>query len=379
MMGLILGLLTFWFHRRLVRATGVPGRWANVATGTLIALAVATLIGVQTGGLLDPAWARPIAFVGMTWVGVAFYLILGLVVTGIACLVVRVVRRIQHHPTHPEAPSRRRVLQATTGGFTLVALGAVGTGLVSAARPEVTHTRIPLQRLPAGFDGVRVALVTDLHVGPTRGGPFTRRVADLVTAERPDLIVFGGDLVDGTVAHVGPDLTPLARLRAPLGRFGVSGNHEYYADDAASWMTYWEKLGIRSLRNERVVLHRDGDTIDLAGIFDATAPSPHEPDLAAALRGRDRDRFLLLAAHQPAQVEQARENGVDLQLSGHTHGGQIWPFDYAVALEQPMVDGLARFGDTLVYVSRGAGAWGPPVRVGAPPEVAILELRRAHG
>lgn len=372
----VLGLFTVLLHRRLVRAPGVPGRWASVATTVLIILGLCTIVGMLSGDSLDPSLASPIAAVGLTWLSVLFYLLLGLMVIGLACLAARVARRVQGRPTPPPEPSRRQALRLATGGLVLGAVGVTGAGVVSAARPSASHTRIPLSRLPAGFDGVRVALITDLHVGPVRGRDFTRRVVDVVRAERPDLIVFGGDLTDGTVAHVGDALLPLRDLRAPLGVFGVSGNHEYYADGAEAWMDVWTTLGIRPLRNERVELRRDGDVIDLAGIFDARAPAPHEPDLRAAVAGRDADRALILAAHQPVQVEDARRHGVDLQLSGHTHGGQIWPFDYAIPLEQPMIDGLSRFGDTTVFTSRGAGAWGPPVRVAAPPEVAILELVR---
>lgn len=373
--GLLLGLITFWFHRRLVRATGISGRWAVVADVTLVLLAAASAVGFQTGGLFDPAWARPIAYIGMTWLAVGMYLIFGITAIGVCCLVARLVRRLRGRPSAPPDPSRRRVLQAATGAVTLAALGTVGAGIASAARPGVTHTTIPLRRLPAGFDGVRVALVTDLHVGPTRGRAFTQRVVDLVAAEKPDLIVFGGDLIDGTVAHVGRDLEPLADLHAPLGVFGVSGNHEYYADNALTWLDHWETLGIRTLRNQRVELRRGGDVIDLAGVYDATGDPP--PDISAALAGRDPNRFVVLAAHQPKQVDEgARQHSVDLQLSGHTHGGQLWPFGYVVTLQQPMLEGLARFDDTLVYTSRGVGAWGPPVRVGAAPEVSMLELRR---
>ncbi|WP_018156756.1 metallophosphoesterase [Demetria terragena] len=373
-LAIVLGLLTWLFQRRLVRAVGLPGLWAKTATAILILLAAMAVVGMSSGDLFDPTWARPMGFMGLTWFAMIFYLLLGLGLIGLVCLGARVVRRVQGRPTPPPEPSRRHFLRGATAGLVLGSTATVGYGLVAAARPRVSHTTIRLARLPAGFNGIRVALITDLHIGPARGRDFTQKVVDLVLEQKPDLVVYGGDLTDGTVDYVGPDLRPLAHVKAPLGTFGVSGNHEYYADGAEAWMTYWETLGIRPLRNERVALRRDGDEIDLAGIFDATAPAPHEPDLARAVAGRDSNRFLLLAAHQPSQVEDARTHGVDLQLSGHTHGGQVWPFDYAVRLDQPMVDGLAEFGSTQVFASRGAGAWGPPVRVGAPPEVAILEL-----
>ncbi|OLL17923.1 MULTISPECIES: metallophosphoesterase [unclassified Rhodococcus (in: high G+C Gram-positive bacteria)] len=377
--GTFLALVTFWLHRRLVRAPGLRGRSAIAANTALGVLLVVALIGAQSGTSLDPRWARLFGFLGWTWLGVVLYLVLGTLLIGIVCLAARAVRRFRRGDAHPPDPSRRRALQIATGTLTVAAVAAVGYGTVEAARPRVVHTRIPLRRLPAGFDGMRVALVTDLHVGPSRGRQFTRRAVDLVNAQQPDLIVLGGDLTDGTIAFVGQDLAPLADLRAPLGVYGVSGNHEYYADDALSWLDFWETLGVRTLRNERVALERGGDVIDLAGIHDYSAPAPNEADLTAALQGRDPERFVLLAAHQPRQVFEARDHGVDLQLSGHTHGGQMWPLGYVVPLQQPTVTGLDRFGDTLVYTSRGTGAWGPPVRIATPPEVAILELKTFPG
>ena len=372
--GTFLALVTFWLHRRLVRAPGLRGRAAIAANTALGVLLVVALIGAQSGTSLDPRWARPFGFLGWTWLAVVLYLVLGTLLIGIVSLAARAVRRFRRDAAHPPDSSRRRALQVATGALTVAAVAAVGYGTVEAARPQLVHTRIPLRRLPAGFDGLRVALVTDLHVGPSRGREFTRRAVDLVNAQRPDLIVLGGDLTDGTIALVGPDLAPLADLRAPLGVYGVSGNHEYYADDAMSWLDFWETLGVRTLRNERVTLERGGDAIDLAGIHDYSAPAPNDADLTAALQDRDPERFVLLAAHQPRHVFEAREHGIDLQLSGHTHGGQMWPLGYVVPLQQPTVTGLDRFGDTLVYTSRGTGAWGPPVRIATPPEVAILEL-----
>ena len=182
--------------------------------------------------------------------------------------------------------------------------------------------------------------------------------------------------MDGTVAKVAPDLAPLANLRAPDGIFGVSGNHEFYADDGGKWLDVWETLGITTLRNSRTSIQHGGDTIDVVGIHDYTSPAPYEPNLTAALAGRDPNTFALLLAHEPRQAIEASEMGIDLQLSGHTHGGQMWPLRYLVPLQQPSVQGLDRVGNTVLYTTRGAGAWGPPVRVGAPPEITVLELVR---
>lgn len=373
----LLSLVALLLHRRLAVATGL-GRGARRAVAVVLALlTLAAATGFVTGSVLDPAWARPVAFVGLSWLVVVLYLLLGLLVIGVVLLGARLVRR-GRGPVgrEPVDPSRRRALRLATGVLVVGALGATGYGLVAAASPRVVRVRVPLADLPAGFEGTRVALVSDLHLGPTRGAAFARRVVEQVNAEQPDLVALAGDLVDGTVELVGADLAPLADLRAPLGVFGVTGNHEYYAGDVDGWVRYWPQIGITPLLNSRVELRRGDDVVDLAGVDDYTGEAPYEADLGAALAGSDPARTLLLLAHQPRQVLTARDAGVDLQLSGHTHGGQVWPVRLLVPLQQPAVTGLDRFGSTALYTTAGTGTWGPPVRVGATPEITVLELVR---
>ncbi len=369
----LLALLTWFLHRRLVRATGIPRRWARLADTALVVLAVSTLIGVGSGEVFSTSWARPTGFVGWVWLASWLYLIPGLLVIGLFAGIGRL--RARHTDTTTEVdPAKRRTLQLATAAVTLAAIGTAGYGVYEASGPKTSRVRVPLARLPEGFNGYRIALITDLHVGPARGVDFTRKVVDIVNSQNVDLIAIGGDLVDGTVAKVAPDLAPLADLRAPDGIFGVSGNHEFYADDGGKWLDVWETLGITTLRNSRTSIQHGGDTIDIVGIHDYTSPAPYEPNLTAALAGRDPNTFALLLAHEPRQAIEASEMGIDLQLSGHTHGGQMWPLRYLVPLQQPSVQGLDRVGNTVLYTTRGAGAWGPPVRVGAPPEITVLEL-----
>lgn len=379
-MGVFLALLTYLLHRRLVRAPGLPRPAALAADLVLVVLFVLTLGASGVGTVLDPAWVRPIGFLGWSWLAVVLYLMLGLLLIGVALFVARLARRGQPRPITEDGTveTPRRGLRIATAVLVVAAVAAVGYGTIEADRPQIVTVPVALQDLPAGFDGARIALVTDLHVGPSRGADFVQGVVDLVAEEQPDLIVLGGDLADGTVELVGSDLEPLRQLQAPLGVYGVSGNHEYYSDDAESWLNHWETLGVRTLRNDHVVLERDGDVVALAGVHDYTAPEPHHPDMSAALAGIADGTPVILAAHQPRHVDEARELGVDLQLSGHTHGGQMWPLRPFVSLANPTVTGLDRFGDTQIYTSQGTGAWGPPVRVGTPPEISVLELTAAN-
>lgn len=372
----VLALLTWFLHRRLVRATGMPTRWARITDTALVLLAVLTLIGMGSGEVFPTSWARPVGFLGWVWLASWLYLIPGLLIIGLCAGVNRLVRRRREEPEID--PAKRRTLQLATAAITVAALGTAGYGVYEASNPKVSRIRVPLARLPEGFNGYRIALITDLHVGPARGVDFTRKVVEIVNSQNVDLIAIGGDLVDGTVAKVAPDLAPLADLQAPDGIFGVSGNHEFYADDGGKWLDVWETLGITTLRNSRASIEHDGDTIDIVGIHDYTSPAPYEPNLTAALAGRDSDTFALLLAHEPRQAIEASELGIDLQLSGHTHGGQMWPLRYLVPLQQPSVQGLDTIGTTVLYTTRGAGAWGPPVRVGAPPEITVLELVREN-
>jgi predicted MPP superfamily phosphohydrolase len=196
-----------------------------------------------------------------------------------------------------------------------------------------------------------------------------------IEALQPDLVAITGDLVDGSVEDLREHVAPLARLaKAPRGLFFVTGNHEYYSS-ADAWIAQLKTLGVQTLRNERREI---APGLWLAGIDDLTARGgDHAPDLPRALADRDPAQPVVLLAHQPKQFLEAAEHGVDLTLSGHTHGGQIWPFVWLVSLVQPYVAGLHRKGQSQLYVSRGTGFWGPPLRVGAPPEITLLLLQPA--
>jgi predicted MPP superfamily phosphohydrolase len=198
----------------------------------------------------------------------------------------------------------------------------------------------------------------------------------MINETEPDLVAVVGDLVDGTVEELGPAAEPLRDLVSREGSFFVTGNHEYFVDDTADWLRELEHLGVHPLRNENTAIRRGGKAFTLAGVNDvAGAQHGEPPDFDRALYGVDSSRPTVLLAHQPVQVTQAAEHGVDLQLSGHTHGGQMWPFHYIVRAVQPSLAGLSTVEGTQLYVTRGAGFWGPPVRVGAPPDITVISLQ----
>lgn len=367
LVAVLLALLSLLLHRRLAVAPGwsVPVRRA---AGVVLALGWACALAgfALQAGVLDPSPVRWVAWAGFTWLALAWYLLLAAAVLAVVTLALRLTGRAAH---------RRRVLRVGTPLLVVAALGTTAYGLGEAASPTVTPVTVTRPGLPAELDGLRVALVTDLHVGPVRDAGFTRRVVEQVNAQRPDVVVLGGDLVDGKVSQVADALAPLADLEAPLGTFAVTGNHEFISQEADSWMDHWETLGIDVLRNENVTLTKGSTSFHIAGIHDVTGRGADAPDPARALDGIPADDLTLFVAHQPVSAQDVQGRGVDLQLSGHTHGGQLWPFRYAVLLQQPVVDGLDAVGDVPVLTSRGAGAWGPPVRVLAPPQIPVITLR----
>ena len=270
------------------------------------------------------------------------------------------------------APSRRLfVSRVVAGAAAAAAVGTVGYGTYGVLRgPKVKRVTVPLAKLPRAAHGYRIAVVSDIHLSPVLGRGFAQKVVDTINSTQPDLIAVVGDLVDGSVKDLGPAAAPLAQLKARHGSFFVTGNHEYFSG-AEQWVDEVRRLGLRPLENDRTELA----WFDLAGVNDVAGESEGQgPDFTKALGDRDTARACVLLAHQPVQIHDAVDHGVDLQLSGHTHGGQLWPGNFLAEAANPTVAGLERYGDTQLYVSRGAGAWGPPTRVGAPSDITVIQL-----
>ncbi|MEU9378612.1 metallophosphoesterase [Streptomyces sp. NPDC048255] len=433
----LLVLVHRWLWIRLVRDTTTPGRLARrIGTALAIALPLLSVAALTAGRAGAPFWLQQtVAWPGYLWLAVLLYLTLTMLVAEpIRALL---LRRLAHRDTSagtPEAAalapvaavagaaqpgleaapagaepgsvaapeqapadapqgsgtgsgsgsgseagapaglplSRRRFVARTVGGAAAaVAVATVGNGAYGVLRgPSVKRVQVPLAKLPRAAHGFRIAVVSDVHLGPVLGRAHTQRIVDAVNRTQPDLIAVVGDLVDGSVQDLGPAAEPLRGLSARHGSFFVTGNHEYFSG-AQPWIDHVRELGLTPLENARRALPH----FDLAGVNDIAGETEGQgPDFAAALGDRDRARTAVLLAHQPVVIHDAVRHGVDLQLSGHTHGGQLWPGNYLAELANPTLAGLERYGDTQLYVSRGAGAWGPPVRVGAPSDITVVEL-----
>jgi len=372
----VLGVIHLYLWQRLVRDAVTRRRWRKVAGFALLAGPVLILATV----MVEPSLPRPLAAVlmwpGYLWLGVMFYLMVVLLLLELPVFVAWLIQRLVQRRRGVE-PSRRRLLrQGAAIAAGVAAVGISGYGVSRAYRPpKVTRLAVPLARLDPRADGLRVVVIADIHVSPVFGAGQVERVVEVVNGLDADVITVVGDMVSSEVGKVRESAAPLRRMRSRYGSFFVTGNHEYY-NGYEEWIEAADDLGLRVLRNERVEIAHLGGVIDLAGVNDREGSGYDDPpDYEAALGDRDPSRPVLLMAHQPVQVHEAARYGVDLQLSGHTHGGQVYPFDLLVRLEQPVVSGLSEVDGTLVYVTNGAGFWGPPMRVGADPDVTLLELR----
>lgn len=352
--------------RRLRRA----GVVAAVAGPVLMALA---MVAQRLGGAWDV-----LAWPGFVWLALWFYLVLALGVLELPRWWLRRRRPAPPAPLDPGPEVTRRLLisrgVAVTAGVT--ALGTVGHGMRQAlGPPRLDRQQIVLPTLDRSLDGTRLVVVSDIHLGPLAGRAHVQRVVHAINDLNADVVAIVGDLVDGTVAARGPAAEPLAGIRARRGTWFVTGNHEYFSG-AEPWLDRLADLGVHTLRNERREIVLGRGAFDLAGVNDPSGAAHGDPpDHAAALADRDRTRPVVLMAHQPVLAHEAARYGVDLQVSGHTHGGQMVPFNLAVGLQQPVTSGWGEVDGVPVYVTNGAGFWGPPVRVGAPPQVTLIQLR----
>jgi uncharacterized protein len=394
-----IALIHLYLWKRLVRDTlrrGWARRIGGLAAVLLAVLVPATIIGTRTGS------AKWLAWPGYLWIALMFYLLVALIVLEVPRLIIGLTARAKRtgkqpavarpgppaatrtatatadDPGDPPAAGKpgieRRLLLARSAAIVagLTAAGVTGYGVRTAlGPPQLARLEFPLPKLPRALDGTRLAVVSDIHLGALTGVRHVGRIVDLINSVNADIVCIVGDLVDGTVEELGRFAEPLAGIRSRRGAYFVTGNHEYYSG-FAPWIQEVASLGVRPLRNERVQL----GGLDLAGVNDLNgADFGDAPDFRKALGNRDSTRPVILMAHQPVVVHEAAPYGVDLQVSGHTHGGQMVPFNLVVRMEQPIVSGLGRVDGVPVYVTNGAGFWGPPVRVGAPPQVSVIDLR----
>jgi hypothetical protein len=364
----LVGGLHAYLGLRLVSAPALDQPWTGLGWVALGLLFLSIPLGFVASRRRPTLLNQALYWTSMLWLG-AF----GLLLT--ATLVADLVGAVWGLLGTP--PEARVLARGKALAVVAVVVPALGFAFLTArGRARVERVKVPIARLGQGLNGVRVVQISDIHIGPTLDRHFLRRVVEQVNALQPDLIAVTGDLVDGSVRALRDEVAPLAGLRAPLGVYFVTGNHEYYHGGAA-WAAEVARLGLTVLHNAHRVVERNQARLVVAGVTDheggrIDAAHACRPDLA--LKGAPEGVPRLLLAHQPRTAFLARGLEVDLQLSGHTHGGQMFPFMFFVKLQQPVIRGLATIAGVRVYTSRGTGYWGPPLRLGPAPEITELTL-----
>jgi len=371
-------LLHAWIGWRLAPDLGAPWSAALLAVLALSALTAPLGLGLRRAAgrarLLQVA-----SRIGLVGIGLLSSLLVLTLLRELGLLLLWLVVHVV--PAWLDAGALRAVEVASARAVAGVALVVTLWGFLNARRTAaVRRVDVPIAGLPAGLHGFTIAQLSDLHVGPTIRRRYVERVVAAVNALDADLVAITGDLVDGSVRELAPHVAPLADLRSREGTFFVTGNHEYYSG-AAAWMAELRRLGLTVLANEHVAIRRGEATLVLAGVNDFSAghfDRDGASDPKRALAGSPPAAVRLLLAHQPRSAEAAEDAGFDLQLSGHTHGGQFLPWNFLVRLQQPFTAGLRRWRGMWVYTSRGTGYWGPPKRFGAPSEISLLRLVTAR-
>ncbi len=374
---------------RLLKPAQIPYRWKIATWSVFVLLAILApmpilLRSFQIENSLSDILTWP-AYFG---IGIVLFLFTLLILRDTVLFVVKFALRLIKAVSWKQTENtinksydqeRRQFLENSVNvGFLGVTGILTGYGFVEAKRtPSVVNVEVPIAHLPQELNGFRIVQFTDIHVSPTIKRGWISMVVNEVNNLNGDLIAFTGDCVDGSVRRLKSDVAPLADLHAPYGNFFVTGNHEYYSG-VEEWIKEIDRLGFRVLLNEHTVISYNNASILLAGVTDFNGgqyiPS-HKSDPLQALLGAPECDVKILLAHQPKSIYAAADAGYDLQISGHTHGGQFYPWNFAVRFAQPYISGLHLNDKTWIYVSRGTGYWGPPMRVGAPSEITVLTLR----
>jgi hypothetical protein len=363
----LLVLLHVYIGIRLMPDLGLGLTGTLVGTVLLVLSTLLVPVGLLSSSLRPRRWSEQLAWIGLLAMGLFSSLIVSTFLRDLVLLALRVAGAGSPALNYYSALA-----------VPLIAVGVTFIGFVNARRvARVKRVEVPIEGLPQALHGYSIAQISDIHVGPTIKRPYLNAIVNRVNALEADAIAVTGDLVDGSVQRLALHTQPLARLSAPDGTFFVTGNHEYYSG-AEEWIAELRRLGLTVLLNQHVVRERGGASLMIAGVADYSAhhfnPAHRSDPVLAAAGAPPGLAVRILLAHQPRSAPAAAEAGFDLQLSGHTHGGQFFPWNLFVPLQQPFVAGLHRVRRLWVYTSRGTGYWGPPKRFGAPSEITLVKL-----
>ncbi len=366
---LAVAVMHVYFWWRLVHGTDLPRAWRPALTTLVILLAVLILTPFFANRYFVSPWRETVLWPGYLWMGFAFLLFVTLLASEIP-------RFFLWLSSRHDAVRWLFLSRCVAAAVVFVALGLGIFSYWNAVRPpRLNRVRVVLPHLSPKLSGTTLLQISDVHLGGLVPRDLLADVVRRANELKPDIVAITGDLVDGSASQHAETIAPIQDLKTKYGVFFVIGNHEYYSG-LEPWLAELRRLGVRVLRNERVSIGNGTDSFDLAGVDDPAGKAFHESggNVFLALQGRDIHRPVVLLAHNPIQVMTAADLGVDFQISGHTHGGQIWPFNFFVRLTIPYIAGLGKFKNTWIYVNEGTGFWGPPMRLGTRAEITLFEL-----
>lgn len=382
---LVLSLLHGYVGARMIAPFAIAGPSLLIYWSIIVLLAMTPISGIilRAKGI-ENSFTDVLLWIGYTSLGLFTLALVIFVIRDIAWLLSLITGKLvvlfngDEQISDKFDPDRRRLLLMSVNWGIAGITGVLGTiGLFQARNlPKIFTQRIQFKNLPDKLAGLRIVQISDLHVGPTIKVDYVQKVVDQVNNLNPDLIFFTGDMVDGSVEHLSKDVEPLRTLQAKYGKYFVTGNHEYYSG-VEFWVQKVEELGLKHLKNEHEIIDIEGEPLAIAGVTDLMAhqvDKSHQSDPKQAVQGIPSAMPTILLAHQPGTANQTDDLDIDLMLCGHTHGGQYYPFHFAVAKAHPYIAGLYQHGDMQVYVNQGTGYWGPPLRLGIPSEITLLEL-----
>ncbi|WPD21670.1 MAG: metallophosphoesterase [Candidatus Electrothrix scaldis] len=371
-------LMHYYFWRRMVKDTDLSRSGKRFGTAAVLALFLLLPVSRLLLKFFSFHQLFPLLWLAYLWLGILMLFFFFFLFADILKNLFKATRCITSKKQTLPDPGRRRFLaRSLAASASVLVLGTSAFAIKKCIDPPTVNTfSIKLTGFPPGLKGFSLVQISDIHIGAMSMRAELEEIVAIVNELQPDLVAITGDLMDGTVEELAGELSPLAKLKAPHGVFFVTGNHEYYSG-VEKWLPEIERLGITVLNNSRIEIRQGSDAFVLAGVTDDQAGKfgkEHAPDFNKALGGISKTSAVVLLAHQPRAVEEASQYGVDLVLSGHMHGGQIWPFMYLAPIQQPYLKGFYQHNKTLLYVSQGTGYWGPPMRLGTSKEITKFIL-----
>ena len=384
---LVVGTTAWYVTRQLLKPAQLSRRKQYaIILGMVLAVLTTPVTILFRGAGIENIGVDLMAWVGYMGLGFLSFVFTFLVIRDLVRLVVFLSQTLWKQlskkneagkETLPDYHRRSFILNSVNAGILAGAGVFTGFGVAEAKQiPDVKEVEVPIKHLLPDLNGFRIVQLTDIHVSPTIKRDFVQGVVDVVNSLSADVVAMTGDLVDGSVQRLSYDVAPLKTIQAQFGRYFVTGNHEYYSG-VLQWIKKVQALGFDVLLNENRRITKGQGHVLIAGVTDYRGGhflKSHESDPMKALSGSGPAHVRILLAHQPKNIYAASEAGFDLQISGHTHGGQFYPWNFLVGLDQPFVRGLHRFKDTQIYISSGTGYWGPPLRLGSPSEITLIRL-----